>query len=292
MIAGIGNVFRAEALFACGQHPSRPAASLPRAEFDRLWATVRAMMRHGVTDGRIVTVAPPAGRSRTEVPEDEARYVYKQACCRRCGAPVASWSWAGAPPMPARSSSRRPDADLPALSGLHGLRARARQQAPGQATGRGPADRAGAAGAGVRLAPPSGRADVEGLSGGARPLRPRGLSRVAGPRLRRHLRPRSSPTSVNSASTRSAARRRRRPPGLCQRGWATRLCRSLSRPCSVRTPSSTGRGSGRPRRPAVHVCESVPSSRSRPNGAVSPPPPPSRGARRRSEEEARKRGRA
>ena len=27
VIAGIGNVFRAEALFACGQHPSRPAAS-------------------------------------------------------------------------------------------------------------------------------------------------------------------------------------------------------------------------------------------------------------------------
>jgi endonuclease VIII len=95
VIAGIGNVFRAEALFACGQHSSRPAASLPRAEFDRLWATVRAMMGHGVTDGRIVTVAPPAGRSRTEVPEDEARYVYKQVCCRRCGAPVASWILGG-----------------------------------------------------------------------------------------------------------------------------------------------------------------------------------------------------
>jgi endonuclease-8 len=95
VIAGIGNVFRAEALFACGQHPSRPAASLPRAEFDRLWATVRAMMRRGVTDGRIVTVAPPAGRSRTEVPEDETRYVYKQVCCRRCGAPVASWILGG-----------------------------------------------------------------------------------------------------------------------------------------------------------------------------------------------------
>jgi formamidopyrimidine-DNA glycosylase len=42
-IAGIGNVFRAEALFACGLHSSRPAASLPRAEFDRLWATDTAV---------------------------------------------------------------------------------------------------------------------------------------------------------------------------------------------------------------------------------------------------------
>jgi endonuclease VIII len=95
VIAGIGNVFRAEALFACGQHPSRPAASLTRAEFDRLWATVCAMMGRAVDDGRIVTVDPPAGRSRTEIPEDEARYVYKQACCRRCGAPVVSWILGG-----------------------------------------------------------------------------------------------------------------------------------------------------------------------------------------------------
>jgi endonuclease VIII len=95
VIAGIGNVFRAEALFVCGLHPSRPAASLPRAEFDRLWATVRAMMGRAVTDGRIVTVDPPAGRSRTEIPENQARYVYKQACCRRCGAPVVSWILGG-----------------------------------------------------------------------------------------------------------------------------------------------------------------------------------------------------
>jgi endonuclease VIII len=95
VIAGIGNVFRAEALFACGLHPSRPAASLTRAEFARLWATVREMMGRAVADGRIITVDPPAGRSRTEIPEDEARYVYKQACCRRCGAPVVSWSLGG-----------------------------------------------------------------------------------------------------------------------------------------------------------------------------------------------------
>jgi endonuclease VIII len=95
VIAGIGNVFRAEALFACGLHPSRPAASLPRAEFDRLWATVHEMMGRAVEDGRIVTVDTPAGRSRTEIPENQARYVYKQACCRRCGAPVVSWSLGG-----------------------------------------------------------------------------------------------------------------------------------------------------------------------------------------------------
>jgi endonuclease VIII len=95
VIAGIGNVFRAEALFVCGLHPGRPAASLTRAEFDRLWATVRAMMGRAVDDGRIVTVDPPAGRSQTDISEDEARHVYKQARCRRCGTPVVSWILGG-----------------------------------------------------------------------------------------------------------------------------------------------------------------------------------------------------
>ena len=95
VVAGIGNVFRTEALFACGLHPAHPAASLTPAEFDRLWATVRAMMRRAVDDGRIVTVDPPAGQPRTKVPEGEARYVYKQESCRRCGAAVESWTLGG-----------------------------------------------------------------------------------------------------------------------------------------------------------------------------------------------------
>jgi endonuclease VIII len=101
VIAGIGNVFRAEALFACGLHPSRPAASLTRAEFDRLWATVRAMMGHAVEDGRILTVDPPAGgrgpRSPRTRPATSTSWRAVAAAARR-------WrpgSWAAAPPMPA-----------------------------------------------------------------------------------------------------------------------------------------------------------------------------------------------
>ena len=89
VIAGIGNVFRTEALYACGLHPAHPAASLTRAEFDRLCSTGRAMLRRAVDDGRIVTVDPPAGQPRTEVSEGEARYVYQQDSC---GAAVESWT--------------------------------------------------------------------------------------------------------------------------------------------------------------------------------------------------------
>ena len=95
VIAGIGNIFRAEALFACRLHPTRPAASLTLDEFDRLWATVQAMMHRSVEEGRIVTVDPPASRPGMEVPEPGAWYVYKQECCRRCGAAVESWTLGG-----------------------------------------------------------------------------------------------------------------------------------------------------------------------------------------------------
>ena len=48
VIAGIGNVYRAELLFLCGIHPARPASSLSDDEFDELWArTVRAPADRG-----------------------------------------------------------------------------------------------------------------------------------------------------------------------------------------------------------------------------------------------------
>ncbi len=76
VIAGIGNVFRAEALAACHVHPGRLAADVVRRDFDCLWKTLSVMMARGVDEGRIITVEAPAG---SDVPEAEARYVYKQA---------------------------------------------------------------------------------------------------------------------------------------------------------------------------------------------------------------------
>jgi endonuclease-8 len=85
VLSGVGNVFRAEALHAVGVHPSRPARELSADERDRLWSVLRTMMARAVDDGRIVTVEGP---DRLEVPEDEARKVYKQTRCRDCGAEV------------------------------------------------------------------------------------------------------------------------------------------------------------------------------------------------------------
>ena len=85
VIAGVGNVFRNEALHEVRRHPATPARDLTRVEVEQLWEVLRRMMAQAVEDGRIVTVDGP---DRLSVPESEARHVYKQQHCRDCGAPV------------------------------------------------------------------------------------------------------------------------------------------------------------------------------------------------------------
>lgn len=87
LVAGVGNVFRSEALHAVGIAPGRRARDLTRQELARLWTVLRRMMAQAVDDGRIVTVAGP---DRLTLPETEARKVYKQERCRDCGAPVVT----------------------------------------------------------------------------------------------------------------------------------------------------------------------------------------------------------
>lgn len=87
LVAGVGNVFRSEALHAVGVAPARPARDLTKPELTRLWTVLRRMMEQAVADGRIVTVQ---GADRLTVPESEARKVYKQERCRDCGAAVVT----------------------------------------------------------------------------------------------------------------------------------------------------------------------------------------------------------
>lgn len=89
IVAGVGNVFRAEALFVHGIHPLRPAASIDPETWAALWATLVRMLRAGVRAGRIVTVP------RAERRDGATRYVYRREHCLRCGAPVQRWNLAG-----------------------------------------------------------------------------------------------------------------------------------------------------------------------------------------------------
>ena len=85
LFAGVGNIFRIEALHALGVDPRRAASELSRAELDALWQLLARMMRRSVAAGRIVS-APRGGR-----------WVYGRDDCATCGAPVERYMLGGRP---------------------------------------------------------------------------------------------------------------------------------------------------------------------------------------------------
>ncbi len=96
VLAGVGNVYRAEVLFVHGVHPELPARDLDRDRFDAMWATLVTWMRRGVRERRIITVDPAeVGRPRSRLRRAEATYVYKREVCRRCDTPVRRYDLAG-----------------------------------------------------------------------------------------------------------------------------------------------------------------------------------------------------
>ncbi|WP_144791793.1 Fpg/Nei family DNA glycosylase [Kocuria palustris] len=99
VIAGVGNIFRAESLFRQGTDPFLPGASAPRELLEALWSENAALMRTGVRLGRIVTTDPQdrPGIDEVEVWPDHANYVYGRAGqpCRRCGTAVQRQDLAG-----------------------------------------------------------------------------------------------------------------------------------------------------------------------------------------------------
>ena len=98
VIAGIGNVYRAELLFLCGIHPARPASSLDDDEFDELWRRTVDLLRIGVRLGRIVTTDPDEiGRPRSRMRAEDRLYVYHRDHCRRCGTELGVLELGGRP---------------------------------------------------------------------------------------------------------------------------------------------------------------------------------------------------
>ena len=65
VVAGVGNVYRAEILFRHRIHPLRPGRTLRRRQFDTLWADLAALMEYGVATGRIDTLPTIFWSTRT-----------------------------------------------------------------------------------------------------------------------------------------------------------------------------------------------------------------------------------
>jgi len=89
VLAGIGNIYRSELLFAVGIAPARPGNTLQQADFQGLWSLAVKWLRRGVRYNRIITVdrsqvAKPLSRLAAR---DRVR-VYKQPDCPSCGLPI------------------------------------------------------------------------------------------------------------------------------------------------------------------------------------------------------------
>jgi endonuclease VIII len=89
VMAGVGNVYRAEALFVNGIDPRRPARDCDEIELRAVWDTVAAMLRQGVKDNRIITIDRKAYRiPKGRTARGDTTYVYHRDICLRCGTPV------------------------------------------------------------------------------------------------------------------------------------------------------------------------------------------------------------
>lgn len=94
IIAGVGNVYRAEVLFRRRLDPWLPGSAIDEAAARRLWREVAAAMNDGVADGRIITTPP---RYWTGEPGEDAHFVYKREGlpCRVCRTSVLLAELAG-----------------------------------------------------------------------------------------------------------------------------------------------------------------------------------------------------
>ena len=121
VIAGIGNIYRAELLYRHGVSPFREGRDMVPEVLDAMWDDIVLLMKDGVRRGRIVTVDPDdrprlaeldTDRPVTDDPDldggedtptmrrrrrETGVYVYRRSgrTCLRCGSTIADQEWAG-----------------------------------------------------------------------------------------------------------------------------------------------------------------------------------------------------
>lgn len=91
VLAGVGNVYRAELLFRHRLAPMTPGRDLSEAQWTAMWDDLVALMRVGVRKGRMHVVRPEDDYGAPSYAPDRPRtYVYRRAGepCRICGTPI------------------------------------------------------------------------------------------------------------------------------------------------------------------------------------------------------------
>jgi endonuclease-8 len=89
IIAGLGNIFRAEILFLLRLHPAIQGNDLTRRQFDNIWKQSVRLLADGVKYGWIVTTtAKDIGKPIAKFKQADRFYVYKRKTCRLCGSEI------------------------------------------------------------------------------------------------------------------------------------------------------------------------------------------------------------
>jgi DNA-formamidopyrimidine glycosylase len=102
VLAGVGNVYRAEVLFRHRIHPLRPGETLRVGQWRAMWADLVELMAEGVRTGRIDTVRPehtPEAMGRPPRRDDHGGevYVYRRTSlpCLVCGSVIKTGELVG-----------------------------------------------------------------------------------------------------------------------------------------------------------------------------------------------------
>lgn len=92
VIAGVGNVYRAEILFLLGIHPETLANEISRDTFDKLWNLTSDLLKTGVKYNRIITVErEKGGKPLSRLNSRERLNIYKRSHCPHCNHRIRTW---------------------------------------------------------------------------------------------------------------------------------------------------------------------------------------------------------
>lgn len=92
IVAGIGNIYKSEACFACGVNPFRKVSTLNAEKAKELITTARKMLKANVTEASRSQILTYTGMPRTTSLANPGKrlWVYKRTgeSCRRCGGTI------------------------------------------------------------------------------------------------------------------------------------------------------------------------------------------------------------
>jgi endonuclease-8 len=90
VIAGLGNIFRAEILFLAGINPEKPANEVSRTEFEDIWRLSVDFLKTGVKYNRIITThIGQSIKGLSKLKAAERLNIYKKSNCPKCDGKIS-----------------------------------------------------------------------------------------------------------------------------------------------------------------------------------------------------------